>query len=154
MAFSVQKDDPARPDVAALLALHHALMLTQSPVESCHVKTGDELGRTGAYLMSVRDGDELLGIGAFLDIGAGAVELKSMHVLAAARGKGAGRALLNGLIVAAGSAGARKMFLETGSGDDHAAARAMYLRAGFRPCAAFGSYTDDPRSTFMTLALL
>lgn len=139
--------------MAALLAVHHALMRTQSPAESCHVKTGDELGQTGAQLMSVHDGDDLLGIGAFIDIGGGAVELKSMHVVAKARGKGAGGALLAGLINTARSTGASKVFLETGSGDDYATARALYLRTGFQFCAAFGVYSDDRLCRFMTLTL-
>ena len=34
-----------------------------------------------------------------------------------------------------------------------APARAFYARAGFAPCPPFGSYVDDPNSTFMTLVL-
>jgi putative acetyltransferase len=34
-----------------------------------------------------------------------------------------------------------------------AAARSLYAAAGFVPCGPFGSYVDDPHSTFMTLRL-
>lgn len=34
--------------------------------------------------------------------------------------------------------------------DFFAPARALYLRAGFTPCAPFGSYRDDPNSTYLS----
>ena len=34
-----------------------------------------------------------------------------------------------------------------------APARRLYAAAGFVPCRPFGTYVDDPNSTYMTLAL-
>lgn len=34
-----------------------------------------------------------------------------------------------------------------------APARRLYAATGFEPCGPFGSSTDDPNSTFMTLDL-
>ena len=51
------------------------------------------------------------------------------------------------------SRGVERVSLETGSMGFFAPARAFYARSGFEPCPPFGSYVDDPNSTFMTLAL-
>ena len=52
-----------------------------------------------------------------------------------------------------GARAVARVSLETGSGDDHAAARALYARAGFTACGAYAGYAEDPLSVFMTLAL-
>ena len=46
-----------------------------------------------------------------------------------------------------------RLSLETGSQDAFAPARGVYARAGFRPCAAFGSYEPSEHSVFMTRVL-
>ena len=32
-------------------------------------------------------------------------------------------------------------------------ARTLYAKAGFEPCGPFGTYADDPLSTFMTMTI-
>ncbi len=152
-AFTFQLDDPAAPDVANLLARHHALMRSQSPPESCHVKTSDELSEAGAMTFSLRDGDQIVGIGAMVTIGPGHLELKSMHVPSEARGRGLGTVLLDSMIAHACKLGATQLSLETGSAPEFAAARALYRAADFAECPPFGDYIGDPLSTFMTRAL-
>jgi putative acetyltransferase len=46
-----------------------------------------------------------------------------------------------------------RVSLETGTMDAFAAARSLYRKAGFKPCAPFGPYTVNPYSVCMTLAL-
>jgi len=53
----------------------------------------------------------------------------------------------------AGARGYQRVSLETGAMDAFAPARALYLKAGFTPCAPFGQYTVNPYSVCMTLAL-
>ncbi len=152
-AVAFGPENPQRADVAQVLARHHALMRSQSPAESCHVKTGDELIDAGGALFGLRSGGKLMAIGAMVALEPAHFELKSMHVLAQARGKGLGRVLLEGMIARARADGAKRLSLETGSQDEHAAARALYTGAGFTECPPFGDYVVDPLSIFMTRAL-
>lgn len=148
--MTVALDTSGRADVAELLTRHEALMRAQTPHASCHVKSADALSASGARLFSLRDDGQLLAIGALAPIEPGHEELKSMHVRDIARGRGAGRALLAGMLDDARERGIAQISLETGSGDEHAAARALYSRAGFVNCAPYAGYEDDPLSVFMT----
>ncbi len=86
------------PAVDALMAAHVALMLSQSPAESCHVMTADVLRASGARVFAGRDATgRVVAIGAFKPLADDAAELKSMHCAAALRGQGLGRALLEHL---------------------------------------------------------
>jgi putative acetyltransferase len=76
-----------------------------------------------------------------------------MHVLAKARGRGAGQALLEGMLADARGRKVVRISLETGSGQDHDAARMLYARAGFTNCGPYAGYANDPLSVFMTRAL-
>ena len=76
-----------------------------------------------------------------------------MHTAAAARGRGVARAMLTHLLGVARERGHRRVSLETGTQDGFAAARALYLSAGFSPCEPFGEYFVSPHSVCMTLHL-
>lgn len=140
--------------VEDILARHHALMRATSPEESCHVMTGAELRASGARVFRVSgEAGQVLGIGALKPIGQDAVELKSMHTLSEARGRGVAAVLLQGLLAEARRIGAQEVLLETGSAEEFAPARRLYERAGFSECPPFGDYVEDPLSTFMHRAL-
>jgi putative acetyltransferase len=153
------------PQVEALLAAHHALMRAQSPEESCHVMTGEALQAEGARVFALSEEDgAILAVGALKTVAEGAtpmslagrgpiVELKSMHVAAAARGRGLGHVLLSGMLDMARAAGAGGACLETGTEPAFDAARALYQSQGFAPCPPFGDYRLDPLSIFMCRAL-
>ena len=51
------------------------------------------------------------------------------------------------------SRGVERVSLETGSMAFFEPARRFYARAGFVACRPFGSYVEDPNSTFMRLDL-
>lgn len=144
----------ADAEVESLLSAHFALMRAQSPEESCHVMTAHELRNAGARVFAGRDDAGLVvALGALKPLDGGGAELKSMHCAAAHRGRGMGRALLINLEEEARRAGYTSMWLETGSSENFAAARALYASAGFTPCPPFGEYVLDPMSLFMTRAL-
>lgn len=64
-------------------------------------------------------------------------ELRKMYFLPAARGIGAGHAMMQHCLDAARGHGFRRCYLETLTGMD--AAQALYLRSGFTPiCAPMG----------------
>ncbi len=137
--------------VDALLAQHFADMRAGSPEESCHVVTAETLRKTGANLFALRDATgNVCAVGAFQNIDGG-VELKSMHTAKAARGNGYGRKVLTHLLSKAKAQGAKQAWLETGTAESFAPARALYKSVGFQNCPPFGSYRDDPLSTFMSL---
>ena len=92
-------------------------------------------------------------MGAFKRIDATHAEIKSMHVLAEARGRGLSKAMLNHLVAEARADGFTRLSLETGVQPGFAAARALYARAGFRDCPPFEGYREDPNSVFMTKVL-
>jgi len=146
----VAVERPGRADVAALLARHEGLMRGQTPADSCHVKFLDEISASRVRLFTLREAGRLLAIGALVPLAPGHEEIKSMHVAETARGRGAGRVLLNGMLADARGRDVGRVSLETGSTDAHAAARALYAGAGFAETGPFGNYADDPLSIFMT----
>ncbi len=151
--YTLQPDDPSTPAVAALIERHFTLMRETSPPESCHAMDAADLTASGAVLFALRDGETVIGIGALKPLDATHGELKSMHVAAEARGKGASKALLEALLQAARDRGMRRVSLETGVEPAFAAARGLYARYGFEICPPFGAYVEDPLSVFMTRPL-
>lgn len=151
--ISVRAVRPGEARVDAVIARHLDLMRAVTPPEGVFAQDSEGLARDGARMFAAFEGEDLLGIGAFKPIGPGHVELKSMHVLAEARGRGAGRALLAHILAAARAEGALRASLETGSGPAFAPAARLYERAGFVCCDPFGDYPPNPFSLFMTKAL-
>lgn len=74
------------------------------------------------------------GVALFADF----AEIKRMYVRDVARGRGVAQALLIRIEMVAREAGLALLRLETG--ERQIAARRLYARAGFRPCAALGAY--------------
>jgi putative acetyltransferase len=95
----------------------------------------------------------IVGTGALVEIGPGHEEIKSMRTAPQFRGRGVARRLLTFLLDDARRRRMHRVSLETGSMEFFAPARALYAKAGFVTCPPFGSYVDDPHSTFMTLEL-
>lgn len=145
--------DLDRPDIQALIAEHVAGMAPHSPPESIHALMLDGLRAANIVFWSMRQGEDLLGMGALKKIDEGHAEIKSMRTVAARRGHGAGAALLRHIIAEARARGFTRLSLETGAGPFFAPARALYARAGFSECPPFEGYREDRYSVFMTLAL-
>jgi putative acetyltransferase len=146
-------DDPREPDITALLETHLDFTTSQSPPEDMHALDLDGLLQPDISFFSIRDGGVLLGIGALKQIDAGHGELKSMHTVAAARGRGVGRAMVAHLVRTARERGMTRVSLETGPMAGFDAARALYASAGFEQCGPFGDYAPSPNSVFMTMGL-
>ncbi len=139
-------DDGVRP----LLERHFALMRSTSPEESCHVMGPEDLVAAETHLFAASLDGTLVGVGGYQVIETGHAEIKSMHTVQEARGKGAGRAILDAIFASARGQGVTRVSLETGSADDFAAARSLYQAYGFTLCPPFGHYTLDPLSVFMS----
>lgn len=147
-------ESPLSPDLGLLFDRHQAHCQADTPPESMHMMDRAALAVRAITFLVLRDGGQPVAMGAIKDLGDGTAELKSMHVLSEARGTGAAQHMLDGLVQAARMIAARAVFLETGSQPSFAAARALYARAGFRDCAPFAHYAEDPNSTFMVLELI
>lgn len=105
----------------------------------------------GLQFWAIYEDDAVLGCGALKDIGEGLAEVKSVHVLESARGRGLARHIMAHLETEARTSGYVAMVLETGSDvlPAYDAARALYERLGFTYCEVLPGYRRDPNSAFM-----
>lgn len=153
-ALSIRPVPVSRKDVTDILLRHQAAMRAGSAAESCHVFSPDQLSREAVSLFGAFEQDTLVAVGGVHMLDATHAELKSMHVVQAARGRGISRALLAGLLEHAQALGAIRVSLETGAQSSFLPARRLYASTGFKECPAFGHYVEDPASVFMTLSLV
>lgn len=144
--LAIRRADPAEPGATRLLEASHALMRALFPAEANHFLSIDALRAPDIRFFVAENGAESLGCGA-LALRDGYGEVKSMFVAPAARGTGAGAAILARLEAEARAAGLAAMMLETG--DSLAAAHRLYQRGGFAFRGPFGAYPDAPESRFM-----
>ena len=153
MALIIGVEDPDASDVRAVLERHLAFAREVTPLEHVHaLDTGAWSDPDLTFYGARRDGS-LLGVGAIRGLDETHAELKAMHTRAEARGQGVGQAILAHLLRVARARGYQRVSLETGTMDAFGPARALYRKAGFRPCAPFGPYTVNPYSVCMTMAL-
>lgn len=145
----VATDDPVlRP----LISSHMAHSEASSPATSRHNLDQDAIvSEQGLRMWVAFDGDVALGCAAMKPLDANEAEVKSVHVLPAARGRGAARALMEALIEAAIASRITALYLETGPKalPAYDAARALYERLEFAYCGPFAHYRPDPCSAFM-----
>jgi putative acetyltransferase len=117
------------------------------PAESNHLLDVASLMRDGVLFLVARDVDGSAAGCAALVNRDGYGEVKRMFVDEAHRGLGAGRKLLEHLVMFAKMSGLAVLRLETGIHQPEAIA--LYERAGFVRCPPFGDYREDPLSLFM-----
>jgi len=151
--MKIEVDDLSRAEIHALLDEHLQSMRALSPPESVHALDLHKLRQPDITFWSVWEGAELLGCGALKQLDPQHGEVKSMRTPAAARRRGAGRALLAHVIGVARARGYRRLSLETGAIAAFAPAQRLYESFGFTRCGPFGDYAEDPNSVFMSLRL-
>jgi putative acetyltransferase len=149
----IAADDPLRPDVRALLEEHLSYSRSVTPRNQVHALDEEGLLDSDVTFFSARRGGALVGTAALRRLEVGHAELKSMHTAAVARRQGVGRAMVDHLLSVAVAQGCERVSLETGAMDAFGPARALYERAGFRPCPPFGEYADKPHGVCMTIDL-
>lgn len=149
----IREDDLTDHQIVALLGEHLEHMHSITPPESVHALDVDELRDADVTFWSAWDDDVLLGCGALKELDPLSGEIKSMRTVLRWRGRGVGSAILDKILTEAQQRGYRRLYLETGSMIEFAAARALYERYGFSYREPFGDYVEDPNSVFMTKAL-
>jgi putative acetyltransferase len=147
----IKIDDLQHPAIHALLNEHLQNMHELSPPESVHALDLEKLLIPDITFWTAWENDLLLGCGALKELDQKHGEIKSMRTPLAHRGKGAARAILAHIIEVAKERGYERLNLETGAADAFKPAQKLYESFGFRYCAPFGDYTEDPNSVFMTL---
>ena len=149
----IEVDDLSRPQVHALLEEHLANMYELSPPEQVFALDLNKLRAPDITFWTVWDEEVLLGCGALKELTPNHGEIKSMRTPAAARGRGAGRAVLAHIISVAQQRGYARLSLETGTHAAFEPAHNLYRSQGFDLSGPFGSYHPDEHSVFMELRL-
>ena len=152
-AWRIVEDDLSGPDIRALLEVHFAGMLANSPAESCHFLDFDGLNAPDVTFWSIHRDHELAGCGALKMIDAAHGEIKSMRTAEAFLRQGVAAHMLDHILDEARARGLGRLSLETGSSGAFEPALALYRRYGFEECAPFADYKPDPFSVFMTRTL-
>jgi putative acetyltransferase len=150
----IEIDDLSHPQVHALLEEHLSNMRELSPLDSVYALDLKGLREPEITFWTVWDGQDLLGCGALKELTPSHGEVKSMRTSSAARGRGAGRAVLAHIISVAQQRGYTRLSLETGTHPAFESAHRLYRSIGFAVSGPFGSYRPDPHSVFMELRLL
>ena len=153
MTLEIKIDDLSGPEVGELLAEHLRCMAAQSPAESRHALNLEGLRQPGITFWSVWKEGELAGCGALKELDPEHGEIKSMRTAVGHLRQGVGSFVLEHIIGEAKRRGYRRLSLETGSMPYFRPAHALYRKFGFRECAPFAGYREDPNSLFMTKQL-
>ena len=151
--MQITRADFTDPRLGSFLQAHLDDMEPTAPPESRHALDLAALQGDGVRLWVGVGDSGILGTVAMAAVEDGHEELKSMRTEPRARGTGVATRLLAHALTDARERGITRVSLETGSMEFFDPARRFYARAGFTPCPPFGSYTEDPNSSFMTLAL-
>jgi len=146
-AITIARERPDQPDVMRLIEALDAHAIALYPPESNHLLDVAALCEPAVTFLVVRARGEAIGCGAILHDPRGWGEIKRMYVRPDARGRGIGARVLAELETTVRASGLPLLRLETGIHNSEALA--LYRRAGFVECAAFGDYAPDPLSVFM-----
>ena len=141
-AWRIVEDDLSGAPIRALLEVHFAGMLANSPAGSCHFLDFDGLRAGGVTFWSIHK---------VIDGRHG--EIKSMRTAEAFLRQGVAAQMLGHIMDQARARGLERLSLETGSGPAFEPALALYRAHGFTDCDPFADYRPDPFSRFMTCAL-
>lgn len=150
--INIVEDDLTSQEVKELLERHLEFCRFHTPPKSVNALDIAALqSREGLVFWTAWSGKKLLGCIALQELDAGHAEIKSMHTAKQARGQGIARALVQHLLREAERRRFSRVSLETGSMDGFEPARRLYRTFGFRECAPFGGYVEDPNNVCMTL---
>jgi putative acetyltransferase len=151
--MEILEDDLTGSEIIRFLEGHLANMHEISPPESVHALGVEALRSPGVTVWSAWNGTTLLGCGALEELDRESGEIKAMRTDPSHRRKGVAAGILEQIIEEARRRGYQRLYLETGSMAEFAAARSLYSRYGFVFRGPFGDYVEDPNSVFMAKEL-
>ncbi|WP_037317096.1 GNAT family N-acetyltransferase [Ruegeria halocynthiae] len=153
--IDIRQADPGAEDLRPLVQAHLAHSWAATPQTSNHTLDVDALRDAGIRFWAIYDGDTPLGCGALKTLPDRTAEVKSVHILSQARGRGLARAMMLHLADVARAEGAIALVLETGAPHltEYDAARKLYEALGYSYCGPIFGYQADPNSAFMRLGL-
>jgi putative acetyltransferase len=149
-SVEIRVDDLSGPEIAEFLEDHIRDMRSVSPPESKHALDLEGLRKPDITFWTVWEHHQLVGCGAIKELDSTHGEIKSMRTRSSHRGKGVGSFVLQHILRVAKERGYRRVSLETGSMPFFEPARRLYRSHGFRDCAPFANYKEDPNSVFLT----
>ena len=152
--MDIRVDDLSGPEIVELLRTHLQDMALHSPPESVHALDLDGLRKPEVTFWSAWQDAELMGCGAIKELDSRHGEIKSMRTVSSQLRKGVAATLMRYILDEAKRRSYERLSLETGSTTPFAPARSLYASFGFKPCAPFADYVDDPFSVFMTREIL
>jgi GNAT superfamily N-acetyltransferase len=139
--MKIETVSPATEMGSALISELDRDLESRYPGSPCHGIDVLNFERAGGYFVVAREGDILLGCGAFRPLGESCAEIKRMFVRPAARRKGVGRAILRHLEEEIRRRKFRSIVLETGIGQPEAIS--LYESEGYFPIPAFLDYVGN-----------
>ncbi len=153
--IEIRRADPGADDMRAIIQAHLAHSWDATPQTSNHTMDADELRGAGIRFWALYEAGMALGCGALKTLPDGTAEVKSVHVVASARGRGLARQMMDHLAQVATSEGISALVLETGAAhlSEYDAARKLYEALGYTYCGPIYGYASDPNSAFMRLPL-
>lgn len=137
-------DDPETMALVGRLNDELAAVATEPGENHFSLTTAEVTGDAGRMIRARHDG-RLVGCGAVRRIEPTVGEIKRMYVDESVRGERIGAAILDQLELAAVRLGLDEVKLETGP--RQVAANALYVRAGYERCAAWGEYLLSPATS-------
>ena len=140
-------------EVNELLNKHFIELRLVSPEGSTHVLDIDGLKDKSIKFWSLWDNNQLIGCGALKFLEKNHGEFKSIRVADKFRRSGIGEKIIEHLIEEAKKLQISKLSIETGAGDFFIPARKLFSKFGFKKCAPFAHYKEDPNSCYYTLDL-
>ncbi|WP_050604151.1 GNAT family N-acetyltransferase [Ruegeria sp. 6PALISEP08] len=153
--IEIREADPTSDALLPLVEAHFAHSESAGPVESNHTMNAKALAGSGIRFWAIYEEAQPLGCGALKALPDGTAEVKSVHILEQARGRGLARVMMKHLAELARAEGLDALVLETGAEHlaEYDAARKLYEALGYSYCGPIHGYSDDPNSAFMRLAL-
>ncbi|WP_377191173.1 GNAT family N-acetyltransferase [Ruegeria meonggei] len=153
--IDIRAADPGAEDLRPIIQAHLAHSWGATPQTSNHTLDVDALREPGIRFWALYEAGKAMGCGALKTLPDGTAEVKSVHVVAAARGRGLAQVIMTYLADLARTEGVSALVLETGAAhlSEYEAARKLYEALGYSYCGPIFGYDDDPNSAFMRLAL-
>jgi putative acetyltransferase len=146
LTLEIAVETPLQDDVRALIAELNSALLALTPPEFCFHMTAEQMASHDTTVFVARDRGAAVACGALRRHEGGIGEVKRMYTRPSHRGRRIGAMIVERIGSLARSEGLNSLVLETG--DRHAAAWAVYERAGFARCGPVLDYPDSEWSVF------